>query len=387
MSSDNNDNRGSSPSKGPEIHHRKWGPGGFGSGTISTVNVQLPSSSQFHSIPISPSHSATSIKGSGINLQTSESLSKYQVPSINLSAFESKIVTETPKPSQHLHRMSASQRRERLMRRTTTLSNYEYAGPSQDDEYHYYNVPQIMEDLNVSSNSSGSSTPTKSNCPPQRADGGPPCPGLLFPPSPITIGGIEIERPPHRRDTLEKIPIRARSQSWLIRTRHLYDDPGTNKTSIVSIILYAVSVFFLALTLPWSLMFCVKICKEYERAVIFRLGRLLGGSGLKGPGLYFVIPCMDTYKIVDLRVLSFDVPAQEILSRDSVTVSVEAVIYFRISNPVISVTNVNDAQFSTKLLAQTTLRNVLGTKTLSEILQESLLRWWSCLFNGLFLGA
>ncbi|KHJ91207.1 SPFH/Band 7/PHB domain protein [Oesophagostomum dentatum] len=73
---------------------------------------------------------------------------------------------------------------------------------------------------------------------------------------------------------------------------------------------------------------------------------------------------------VDLRVLSFDVPPQEILSRDSVTVSVEAVIYFRVSNPVISVTNVNDAQFSTRLLAQTTLRNVLGTKTLSEMLSE-----------------
>jgi len=86
--------------------------------------------------------------------------------------------------------------------------------------------------------------------------------------------------------------------------------------------------------------------------------------------MFFLLPCIDTYKIVDLRVLSFDVPSQEILSRDTVTVSVEAVIYFRISNPVISVTNVNDAQFSTKLLAQTTLRNVLGTKTLSEILME-----------------
>lgn len=83
-----------------------------------------------------------------------------------------------------------------------------------------------------------------------------------------------------------------------------------------------------------------------------------------------MLPCIDTCKIVDLRVLSFDVPPQEILSRDSVTVSVEAVIYFRVSNPVISVTNVNDAQFSTRLLAQTTLRNVLGTKTLSEMLSE-----------------
>ncbi|EFO16073.2 hypothetical protein LOAG_12436 [Loa loa] len=98
-----------------------------------------------------------------------------------------------------------------------------------------------------------------------------------------------------------------------------------------------------------------------------RLGRLIRG-GIKGPGLFFIMPCIDTFHVVDLRVLSFDVPAQEILSRDSVTVSVEAVIYFRINNPVISVTNVNDAQFSTKLLAQTTLRNVLGTRTLSEML-------------------
>ncbi|KAH7728176.1 CRE-STO-5 protein [Aphelenchoides avenae] len=111
------------------------------------------------------------------------------------------------------------------------------------------------------------------------------------------------------------------------------------------------------------------MCREYERAVIFRLGRLIK-RGTKGPGVFFILPCIDTYRMVDLRVLSFDVPPQEILSRDSVTVSVEAVIYFRISNPVISVTNVNDAQFSTKLLAQTTLRNVLGTKTLSEILME-----------------
>ncbi|KHJ86147.1 SPFH/Band 7/PHB domain protein, partial [Oesophagostomum dentatum] len=73
---------------------------------------------------------------------------------------------------------------------------------------------------------------------------------------------------------------------------------------------------------------------------------------------------------IDLRTLSFDVPPQEILSRDTVTVSVEAVIYFRVSNPVVSVMNVNDAQFSTRLLAQTTLRNVLGTKTLSELLSE-----------------
>ncbi|CAK5086383.1 unnamed protein product [Meloidogyne enterolobii] len=143
-----------------------------------------------------------------------------------------------------------------------------------------------------------------------------------------------------------------------------------------SLLLPSLSVFrfvyvFLSNFLPQKIPVKIKIIfpREYERAVVFRLGRLIK-RGTKGPGMFFIMPCIDTYRMVDLRVLSFDVPPQEILSRDSVTVSVEAVIYFRISNPVISVTNVNDAQFSTKLLAQTTLRNVLGTKTLSEILME-----------------
>ncbi|KXJ19713.1 Mechanosensory protein 2 [Exaiptasia diaphana] len=111
------------------------------------------------------------------------------------------------------------------------------------------------------------------------------------------------------------------------------------------------------------------IVQEYERAVIFRLGRLLPG-GAKGPGIFFILPCIDTYRKVDLRVVSFDVPPQEILTKDSVTVAVDAVVYFRIYNATISITNVADANRSTRLLAQTTLRNVLGTKSLSEILSE-----------------
>ncbi|VDN20154.1 unnamed protein product [Gongylonema pulchrum] len=160
-------------------------------------------------------------------------------------------------------------------------------------------------------------------------------------------------------DVIEKIPIRARSQSWLIRTRHLLDH---TKVLILVVV-----------TFPFCLPFCLKVAREYERAVVMRLGRLIDG-GTKGPGLFFIMPCIDTFRIVDLRVLSFDVPPQEILSRDSVTVSVEAVIYFRVNNPVISVTNVNDAQFSTKLLAQTTLRNVLGTRTLNIRLPHQLMR-------------
>ncbi|KRZ36015.1 Mechanosensory protein 2, partial [Trichinella pseudospiralis] len=132
-------------------------------------------------------------------------------------------------------------------------------------------------------------------------------------------------------------------------------------------ILIVFSWFILALTLPFSLFFCLTVVKEYERAVIFRLGRLLPG-GARGPGIFFINPCTDTYRKVDLRVVSFDVPPQEILSKDSVTVAVDAVVYSRISNATISVINVEDAMLSTKLLAQTTLRNILGTKTLTEIL-------------------
>ncbi|XP_070549149.1 stomatin-like [Ptychodera flava] len=109
-----------------------------------------------------------------------------------------------------------------------------------------------------------------------------------------------------------------------------------------------------------------ELCKS---TVIFRLGRLLPG-GAKGPGIFFVLPCTDSYTKVDLRTVSFDVPPQEILTKDSVTVSVDAVVYYRVNNAIISVANVENANHSTRLLAQTTLRNVLGTKNLAEILAD-----------------
>jgi erythrocyte band 7 integral membrane protein len=109
--------------------------------------------------------------------------------------------------------------------------------------------------------------------------------------------------------------------------------------------------------------------KEYERAVIFRLGRMLSG-GAKGPGLFFILPCIDNVITTDLRTITFDVPPQEILTKDSVTTTVDGVIYFRVSDPKMAVINVENAQYSTRLLAATTLRNILGTKTLQEVLQE-----------------
>nr|CAD2205685.1 unnamed protein product [Meloidogyne enterolobii] len=134
-------------------------------------------------------------------------------------------------------------------------------------------------------------------------------------------------------------------------------------------ILIIISYIFTIITFPISVFMCIKIVNQYERAVIFRLGQLRKG-GARGPGLFFVIPCIDEYRKVDLRVVSFQVPPQELLSKDSVTANVDAVVYFRVSNATVSIVNVEDAKASTKLLAMTTLRNVLGTKTLSEMLSD-----------------
>ncbi|KAG1663270.1 Stomatin-2 [Nymphon striatum] len=112
-----------------------------------------------------------------------------------------------------------------------------------------------------------------------------------------------------------------------------------------------------------------QVVQEYERAVIFRLGRLLSG-GPKGPGTFLVLPFIENYTKVDLRTLTFDVPPQEILTKDSVTVSVDAVVYYRVFNATVSVANVENAHHSTRLLAQTTLRNILGTKNLAELLSD-----------------
>ncbi|XP_030648396.1 stomatin (EPB72)-like 3b isoform X2 [Chanos chanos] len=134
-------------------------------------------------------------------------------------------------------------------------------------------------------------------------------------------------------------------------------------------VIFILSAVFAFLTFFISIFLSVKIVKEYERAVIFRLGRITSRKA-KGPGIFLVLPCTDTFIKVDLRTVSFDIPPQEILTKDSVTVCVDGVVYFRVSDPILSVANVTNADYSTRLLAQTTLRNMLGTKNLSEVLSD-----------------
>ncbi|VDD84103.1 unnamed protein product [Mesocestoides corti] len=145
----------------------------------------------------------------------------------------------------------------------------------------------------------------------------------------------------------------------------------TEKMDWFTSLLTVLSMIIVVMTFPFSMIFCLKIVAEYERAVILRMGRLLpGGQGTRGPGLFFVLPCIDSVRTVELRTVTFSIPPQEVLTRDSVTVAVDAVVYYRICNPALSILNVEDAARSTRLLAQTTLRNVLGTKDLAQILMD-----------------
>ena len=115
------------------------------------------------------------------------------------------------------------------------------------------------------------------------------------------------------------------------------------------------------------LLSAIKVVQEYERGVVFRLGRL---AGVRGPGLILLIPFIERMVKVDLRTVTMDVPAQEVITRDNVTIRVNAVAYFRVIDPQASVVNVADFIRATSQIAQTTLRSILGQSALDELLGE-----------------
>jgi len=129
--------------------------------------------------------------------------------------------------------------------------------------------------------------------------------------------------------------------------------------------------------IPWIVVLCVlgaivlpqmiRILREYERGVIFRLGKLLGA---KGPGLILLIPIVDRMVKIDLRVITIEVPKQEVMTRDNVPATVDAVIYFRVVDPQSAVVKVENYLKASSLIAQTTLRSVLGQSQLDELLAQ-----------------
>ncbi len=111
----------------------------------------------------------------------------------------------------------------------------------------------------------------------------------------------------------------------------------------------------------------IKILKEYERGVVFRLGRIIP---VKGPGLVIIWPIIDKLVRVSLRIVTMDVPAQDIITKDNITVKVNAVVYFRVMDPIKAITEVEDFYFATSQIAQTTLRSILGQSQLDDLLTK-----------------
>jgi regulator of protease activity HflC (stomatin/prohibitin superfamily) len=133
------------------------------------------------------------------------------------------------------------------------------------------------------------------------------------------------------------------------------------ETGFAAIALVIAAIFVVGLVFS-----AIKIVKEYERGVIFRLGRVRGGP--KGPGLFILLPFVDTMIKIDLRIVTMDVPPQDIITRDNVPARVNAVVYFRVVDPNRSVIEVENHVLATSQISQTTLRSVLGQKDLDDLL-------------------
>ena len=125
--------------------------------------------------------------------------------------------------------------------------------------------------------------------------------------------------------------------------------------------------FFLIIFLVILAASAIKILREYERGVIFRLGRLIGA---KGPGIIFIIPGVDKLLRISLRTVTMDIPPQDVITRDNVSIKVNAVVYFRVIDPNRAVVEVENYLYATQQLAQTTLRSVVGQMELDELLAQ-----------------
>jgi regulator of protease activity HflC (stomatin/prohibitin superfamily) len=125
--------------------------------------------------------------------------------------------------------------------------------------------------------------------------------------------------------------------------------------------------FFLIIFILILAAAAIKILREYERGVIFRLGRLIGA---KGPGIIFIIPGVDKLMRISLRLVTLDIPPQDVITRDNISIKVNAVVYFRVMDPNKAVVEVENYLYATSQLAQTTLRSVVGQADLDELLSQ-----------------
>lgn len=134
-------------------------------------------------------------------------------------------------------------------------------------------------------------------------------------------------------------------------------------SSVIQLAATAITIIVVLVIVAYS----IRVIREYQRAVVFRLGRLVGA---KGPGIIFLVPIVDRAVIVDLRVVTLNVPKQKIITMDNVTVDVDAVVYLRVNEPNNAVVKVNDYRLASSLLSQTTLRDLIGQTTFDDILSK-----------------
>ncbi|KAG8436788.1 hypothetical protein GDO86_007752 [Hymenochirus boettgeri] len=138
---------------------------------------------------------------------------------------------------------------------------------------------------------------------------------------------------------------------------------------VCEVLLIFCCLLLIVLTLPLSIWFCVKVVREYERAVIFRLGRMLSGRA-RGPGLFFYLPCLDKCHKVDFRLKTLEVPFHQIVTKDLVTLEIDIVCYYRLENACLFLTSVSSISTAFQLLVQTTTKRILAHRDFLDILLE-----------------
>ncbi|XP_012916644.1 podocin isoform X2 [Mustela nigripes] len=134
-------------------------------------------------------------------------------------------------------------------------------------------------------------------------------------------------------------------------------------------LLVLTSLLFIIVTFPFSIWFCIKVAQEYERVLIFRLGHLLPGRA-KGPGLFFFLPCLDTYHKVDLRLQTLEIPFHEVVTKDMFIMEIDAICYYRMENASLLLSSLAHVPRAVQFLVQTTMKRLLAHRSLTEILLE-----------------
>ncbi|XP_046536652.1 podocin isoform X4 [Equus quagga] len=148
-------------------------------------------------------------------------------------------------------------------------------------------------------------------------------------------------------------------------------EEGTKSSSLGACewLLVLTSLLFIIVTFPFSIWFCIKVVQEYERVIIFRLGHLLPGRA-KGPGLFFFLPCLDTYHKVDLRLQTLEIPFHEIVTKDMFIMEIDAICYYRMENASLLLSSLAHVSKAVQFLVQTTMKRLLAHRSLTEILLE-----------------